>query len=140
MFGDTDEILLRRQASASSAYQEWEEGMEAAVSAGEAGCSLCVIEIGCGQRVPSVRRECEDVVRDTIARGGRATLIRINPEPSTLAASPARQGDVQEEVEEQGAEEEEPPPLGTEHVLALPETALRGLTRIAAAMKGIPPR
>ena len=80
MFGDTDELLLRRQATAAAAYQTWEEAMEVAVSEDASSRALAVIEIGCGERVPSVRRECEDVVRDTIARGGRAVLIRINPE------------------------------------------------------------
>ena len=95
-------------------------------------CSLAVIEVGCGQRVPSVRRECEDVVRDTLARGGRATLIRINPEPRTLAAGHAEvgEGGAEEGEAEEGEEARGTPSLPAESVLALPDTALRGLTRI----------
>ena len=80
MFGDTDEVLLARQAAAGARYQEWEERMEAAVASRPGNTHLIVLEIGCGARVPSVRRECADVVRDTLARGGHATLVRINPD------------------------------------------------------------
>ena len=55
--------------------------METEVSS-DPSLSLVVLEVGCGERVPSVRDECEDVVKDTLSRGGRALLIRINPEKS----------------------------------------------------------
>ncbi|KAF1328939.1 hypothetical protein FI667_g6325, partial [Globisporangium splendens] len=43
---------------------------------------LVVLEIGCGTRVPSVRKECEMVVSDLFERCGRAqaSLVRINPD------------------------------------------------------------
>ena len=50
--------------------------------------SLVVLEMGCGERVPSVRMECEAVVRDCLARGGAATLIRINPDGQLPAREP----------------------------------------------------
>ena len=49
---------------------------------------LVVLEIGCGLRVPSVRKECEMVVRDAFGRaaGGdhQVHLIRVNPDFSTV--------------------------------------------------------
>ena len=69
----------QRQAAAASEYQAWEEMMEASVAGQPAQQSLAVLEIGCGERVPSVRQEMEDVVRDTLARGGRATRPSTNP-------------------------------------------------------------
>lgn len=77
----------------SDVYQKWEEQMEVQMSQ-HAGVSavgspkLVVLEIGCGVRVPSVRRECHDVVGDTAQRCKAAgletmkccTFIRINPE------------------------------------------------------------
>ena len=53
-----------------------------------------MLELGCGERVPSVRLECEAVVRDTCGRGGRATLIRINPE----ARAPVKEDDEEDGV------------------------------------------
>ena len=114
-FGDTDAVLLERQAAAASEYQAWEEMMEASVAGQPAQQSLAVLEIGCGERVPSVRQEMEDVVRDTLARGGRATHIRINPEA---------------DGEAHGGRE---PPAA--EPLCIRDTALRGLAQIEAAMK-----
>ena len=131
MFGDTDELLLRRQATAAAAYQTWEEAMEVAVSE-DARRALAVIEIGCGGRVPSVRRECEDVVRDTISRGGRAVLIRINPEAHDGELPAATNG-----AEEVDGEEASALPLAAENVLLIRDTALRGLIRLARAAAAV---
>lgn len=79
MFGDEDPALLTRLAGPAQRYQEWEDAMEAELAA-DATLSLVVLELGCGERVPSVRIECEDVVRDICHRGGRAMHIRVNAE------------------------------------------------------------
>jgi len=103
MFGDGRDVHEALALGASGArYQAWEECVEAAV-AGEGQPAtavaappmrLVVLEIGCGMRVPSVRIECEDVLRDAAARaaaaierrgtggggGARVTMIRINPD------------------------------------------------------------
>ena len=79
MFADSDPVLLERLGEEAECYQEWEDAMEDAVS-GDETLSLVVLEIGCGERVPSVRLECEAVARDCLKRGGNATLIRINKE------------------------------------------------------------
>jgi hypothetical protein len=86
----------------SDRYQNWESMMEHQMEQSKT-LRLVVLEIGCGLRVPSVRRECHDVIHDTAARcltdakkvtsadkdddeqGGRKNLpprctwIRINP-------------------------------------------------------------
>ena len=124
MFGDTDALLLERQAAAASAYQSWEEQMEVQLAASPTRTRMVVLEIGCGLTVPSVRRECEDVVRDVLHRGGCASLIRINPEAQIAscidgASPPAEQDDE---------------PLPSEHVVLIRDGALRGLLRIEEAL------
>lgn len=131
MFGDTDPRLLDQQAAAASAYQSWEEATEATVAADPASFSLVCLEIGCGERVPSVKRECEDVTRDTLRRGGRAVLIRINPEAPQDPHAAA--GDGSEDDDDEGAG----PPLAAEHVLTVRDCALRGLERIEAAIRDL---
>lgn len=72
-------------------YQDWEEKMEQCMES-STSFKLVVLEIGCGMRVPSVRTECQDVIRDTASRcsGGRrlkpaCTFIRINPEHEEIS-------------------------------------------------------
>ncbi|TYZ58577.1 hypothetical protein PybrP1_009957 [[Pythium] brassicae (nom. inval.)] len=63
-------------------YVAWEAVMEQMLQE-DPSLRLVVLEIGCGLRVPSVRKECEMVVADLFERcGGRgqASLIRVNPE------------------------------------------------------------
>ncbi|KAG2503566.1 hypothetical protein BBO99_00009504 [Phytophthora kernoviae] len=62
-------------------YIAWESVMELMLQ-DDPSLNLVVLEIGCGLRVPSVRRETEMVVADVIEGCGRpqATLIRINPD------------------------------------------------------------
>lgn len=110
MFGDTDPVLLRRLKATADAYQAWEDSMEATVISEPNSYRLVVLEIGCGERVPSVRLETEAVVGDVLERGGRATLIRLNPE---------------------GVLPEAPGAL-REHTLLLRATAAAALTRLDA--------
>lgn len=65
-------------------YIAWESVMEQMLQE-DPTLNLVVLEIGCGTRVPSVRRETEMVVADVIESCGRpqATLIRINVESPT---------------------------------------------------------
>ena len=92
MFDDGfDAHKAMRLEQSSERYQAWEEEMESHMAANPTA-KLVVLEIGCGIRVPSVRRECEDVIRDTAVRcnntrdveGGsvlkRCYFIRINPD------------------------------------------------------------
>lgn len=69
-------------AESSDRYQEWEAAVEMKMEKNPLA-KLVVLEIGCGTRVPSVRRECEDVVADTAKRVQnleRVVHIRINPD------------------------------------------------------------
>lgn len=70
----------------SNVYQAWEESMESRMENND-DLKLVVLEIGCGTKVPSVRKECEDVVADTASRAAgkvpnpsRFAHIRINPD------------------------------------------------------------
>ncbi|KDO34920.1 hypothetical protein SPRG_00981 [Saprolegnia parasitica CBS 223.65] len=72
----------------SDRYVDWEAAMED-VLAKHPEKKMVVIEMGCGMRVPSVRHECEMVVRDVLKKEyqrslttRQANLIRINPDPS----------------------------------------------------------
>ena len=122
MFGDTDPVLLGRLRDAASAYQRWEDAMEEALVS-DRSLSVAVVEIGCGTRVPSVRVECEQVVADVNARGGRATLVRINPE-----AHPEECAEVTPQGE--GASES----LDQSAIVHLHATALDALAKIDASL------
>ncbi|KAE8995285.1 hypothetical protein PR001_g20127 [Phytophthora rubi] len=65
-------------------YIAWESVMEVMLQE-DPTLNLVVLEIGCGTRVPSVRRETEMVVADVIEGCGcpQATLIRVNPDIPT---------------------------------------------------------
>ena len=67
-------------------------------NSGGGGLSLVILELGCGLRVPSVRGECEAVLRDTRARGGAATLVRVNAEPEAARVDGLRHGDAEATV------------------------------------------
>jgi NAD-dependent SIR2 family protein deacetylase len=77
-------------AASCDLYQNWEEQMEAKMARTDKELTLVVLEIGCGIRVPSVRKECEDVIADSAARCAgtdgkiRCTHIRINPDDDEI--------------------------------------------------------
>lgn len=125
MFGDTDPVLLARLRTAADAYQRWEDEMETAVAA-DRSLSLVVLEVGCGTRVPSVRVECEQVVADVCARGGRATLVRINPEPEPSPEPSAGGGGVGQ------GREGDASVLPSDAFVYVRGTALEALTKIDA--------
>lgn len=118
MFGDQDPSLLARLSAEAERYQAWEDAMESAI-AHDPDLSLVVIEVGCGSRVPSVRLECESVVRDLVARGGRGLLVRINPEGPEQNAS----GDAGEQSDA--------------NVIVLRQSALAALTRLHGIVEGL---
>lgn len=68
--------------AAAARYQTWEKAMEESVVAGK---SVVILELGCGIRVPSVRKECEEVAGDLaepLAEEQRqqVTFVRVNPD------------------------------------------------------------
>ena len=86
MFGDVCPNVIPRIWNKIDAYQQWQDAMEEYVTRCDSDAKrLVVLELGCGLRVPSVRREVEDVVSDICAATGGedggsdiATLIRVN--------------------------------------------------------------
>ncbi|CAI5743993.1 unnamed protein product [Peronospora destructor] len=81
MFHDRQWIANK---SEENRYIAWESVMEVMLQE-DSRLNLVVLEMGCGTRVPSVRRETEMVVADVIEGCNRpqATLIRVNPEIPT---------------------------------------------------------
>ena len=78
LFGDDH---WRRHKKEEETYVAWECVVENSIREWSSNASdndeypFIVLEMGCGQRVPEVRLECENVVRD--ARG-KSILIRVN--------------------------------------------------------------
>jgi NAD-dependent SIR2 family protein deacetylase len=85
MFNDWDWIPHRTRGQ-SERFRRWLEGLS------RNGSSLAVVELGAGKAVATVRMTSEGV-----ARGERATLIRINPRdydvPAGHIAIPCGAGD-----------------------------------------------
>jgi hypothetical protein len=67
MFNDGDWIPHRTQGQGDRLHR-WLEGLS------RSGAALAVVEMGAGKAVATVRMASESA-----ARGGKATLIRINP-------------------------------------------------------------
>jgi NAD-dependent SIR2 family protein deacetylase len=78
LFGDT---TWKLHSVEENTYVSWECAVETILKDSKSDASentpypFVVLEIGCGLRVPEVRLECENVVRDTF---GSSILIRIN--------------------------------------------------------------
>lgn len=93
--------------------------MEEQMAAANDNKKLVVLEIGCGVRVPSVRRECHDVLQDVALKCRAAaaaaatetkhnhqpccTHIRINPEDFQIDEPPAECRDWIETIAIQGS-------------------------------------
>lgn len=78
MFGDSCPNVIPKVRSSTDAYQRWEDAMEADIArTSRTGRKplLVILELGCGLRVPSVRIEVEDVLRDV-------SSCQPSPEPS----------------------------------------------------------
>jgi NAD-dependent SIR2 family protein deacetylase len=91
---DVHEAMGLKQSS--DRYQAWEEQMETQMQENDHR-KLVVLELGCGTRVPSVRRECQDVIADTAQRVKTTTTtshperivhIRINPQEFQIPNPP----------------------------------------------------
>eukprot|EP01063_Lacrimia_lanifica_P016739 TRINITY_DN23291_c0_g1_i1.p1 TRINITY_DN23291_c0_g1~~TRINITY_DN23291_c0_g1_i1.p1 ORF type:complete len:305 (+),score=69.90 TRINITY_DN23291_c0_g1_i1:48-962(+) len=89
LFGDGERFVGDERVVKAAAQKAWRQQTVDALHAG--GARLVIIEIGCGLRVPSVRKRCEDVFLSAKAAAGdpsHVTFIRINPDypGSTLVA------------------------------------------------------
>ena len=86
LFDDNDASLIDRVYKDGEVYQKWECDMEKKVI--REGKKVCILEIGCGTHVPSVRMECEQICQDladSLSNEGKnisdhLRMIRINPE------------------------------------------------------------
>mmetsp|Transcript_63100 Transcript_63100/g.131162 ORF Transcript_63100/g.131162 Transcript_63100/m.131162 type:complete len:333 (+) Transcript_63100:111-1109(+) len=74
LFGDGRAFVETR--TNTDLYQSWVSDVRQRL-AENAALSLVVLEVGCGLRVPSLRKKGEEILRDF---GQQASLIRINPE------------------------------------------------------------
>lgn len=88
MFGDR---FYTPNKLSESAYITWEEILEDAIE-NHRNLSGVVLELGCGVRVPSVRLECEMVIRDTLLR---IRARRPSPTPSPSPGLAAGEGQIQ---------------------------------------------
>jgi len=68
MFGDFDWIGKRK-----TGYNKWKREVM------ESNAKLAILEVGCGKRVPTVRNESENIVKE-LGKKELVTLIRINPD------------------------------------------------------------
>ena len=88
MFHDTDDNVLKEINWQRERYQEWEASVEDKVATQG---NLVLLEIGCGTKVPAVRRESEEVFLDSAKKiqsqkrsEGSVCLIRINPKDAEI--------------------------------------------------------
>lgn len=85
LFNDTDEHVLVGIRTERARYQDWEASVEDRVAHDHK--NLVLVELGCGLKVPAIRRESQEVLRDANelsskysgSGGGSVSLIRINP-------------------------------------------------------------
>jgi len=66
-------------------WQEWQNAVEAQASAqredaGSSPLRVAILEVGAGGNVTTIRQLAENTVESIRARGGCATLIRVNPD------------------------------------------------------------
>jgi NAD-dependent SIR2 family protein deacetylase len=74
LFGD---LFWKKHCLKEHMYISWECAVENCLKeiTEQNSYPFIILEIGCGQRVPEIRLECENVLRDTF---GQSLLIRIN--------------------------------------------------------------
>lgn len=82
MFGDSCPNVMPRIWECTDAYQRWENAMEedllGHVETGRMHTKkLVILELGCGLRVPSVRREVEEVLMDVNQSVGTGELFLL---------------------------------------------------------------
>ncbi|KAL1498728.1 hypothetical protein AB1Y20_014038 [Prymnesium parvum] len=77
LFGDGEMFQEEERVTRRAAYREWVEGVTADLRA-HPELRLVVVEVGCGLRVPSVRKRGEELC--AAVPPGQACLVRINPE------------------------------------------------------------
>jgi len=77
LFGDGNRFVDDRETLGISAFGRWREAMLSALRM-DSSQRLVVLEVGCGLRVPNLRKRCEELFSE--APLGQCEFIRINPE------------------------------------------------------------
>uniref|UniRef100_A0A7S0ZNS7 Deacetylase sirtuin-type domain-containing protein n=1 Tax=Noctiluca scintillans TaxID=2966 RepID=A0A7S0ZNS7_NOCSC len=77
LFGDGNKFVDAQQETGTQDFSRWCEEVRALLSS-DASLRLAIVEIGCGLRVPNIRKRCEEFL--TSCPREQARLIRINPE------------------------------------------------------------
>lgn len=107
LFGDGEHFVNNEEVTRTKTYFEWVENIKKDLKVNPHH-KLCIIEIGCGLRVPSIRTRSEELV---LALGREScSLIRINPDYPIS-------------------------PLKTEPTIGIKQSALRALIEINKKMK-----
>eukprot|EP00929_Paragymnodinium_shiwhaense_P007933 TRINITY_DN111854_c0_g1_i1.p1 TRINITY_DN111854_c0_g1~~TRINITY_DN111854_c0_g1_i1.p1 ORF type:complete len:414 (-),score=24.80 TRINITY_DN111854_c0_g1_i1:153-1274(-) len=77
LFGDGSRFVNKEEVTGEQSFRLWQEETLAALRANPAA-TLAIVEIGCGLRVPNIRKRCETLFAKSPA--GQCEFVRINPE------------------------------------------------------------
>ena len=109
LFGDGEHFVNSEEVTRTKTYFDWIESIKKDIKENP-DHKLCIVEIGCGLRVPSIRTRSEDLL---LALGSEyCSLIRINPDYPIS-------------------------PLKTEPTIGIKQTALEALQKIDEALQNL---
>lgn len=77
LFGDGSRFINKEEVTGEQSFRLWQDETLAALCANPT-LKLAIVEIGCGLRVPNVRKRCETLFAKSPA--GQCEFVRINPE------------------------------------------------------------
>jgi len=77
LFGDGNRFVNKEEETGEQAYRNWCQEIQAKLKA-NTHLRLTIVEIGCGLRVPNIRKRCEELF--AACPSEQAELVRINPE------------------------------------------------------------
>lgn len=77
LFGDGNRFVDKEEATRHQAFLNWKGEILGAMRR-DIGLRLVIVEIGCGLRVPNIRKRTEEFFAESPS--GQAELIRVNPE------------------------------------------------------------
>lgn len=77
LFGDGGRFINKEEVTGEQAFLRWTTEVLDALRTNSA-LKLVIVEIGCGLRVPNIRKRCEMLFSDSPP--GQCDLVRINPE------------------------------------------------------------
>mmetsp|Transcript_77832 Transcript_77832/g.150356 ORF Transcript_77832/g.150356 Transcript_77832/m.150356 type:complete len:330 (-) Transcript_77832:235-1224(-) len=77
LFGDGSRFINKEDVTGEQRFRRWQEETLAALRA-KSNLKLVIVEIGCGLRVPNIRKRCETLFAGSPQ--GQCEFVRINPE------------------------------------------------------------